>query len=287
MSLATIVSNVAAECGYTVDTTVIGSSETTTKQLLAITQRINRDIFEAYPWQKCYASGTITLVGGQGTYALPAAFSYYQYETFWNQSTRWKVLGPMTQQEYAEAIGFGLTTTIYQRFQIRGISNNELLIYPTPGATNNGNILVFQYIADRSVRPRNWVASTVFAAGSYCFNNGNYYQTTAGGTTGSTAPTHTSGSASDGGVTWTYYSGPYNTFLADTDESLFNDKLVEQGVLERFAEIHGLESVKPRFLMQMDEEFSRSNVGKVIYAGNTSRGDMYARAGVAVFGTFI
>lgn len=287
MSLATIVSNVAAECGYTVDTTVIGSSETTTKQLLAITQRINRDIFEAYPWQKCYASGTITLVGGQGTYALPAAFSYYQYETFWNQSTRWKVLGPMTQQEYAEAIGFGLTTTIYQRFQIRGISNNELLIYPTPGATNDGNTLVFQYIADRSVRPKNWVASTAFAAGSYCFNNGNYYQTTAGGTTGSTAPTHTSGSVSDGGVTWTYYSGPYNTFLADTDESLFNEKLVEQGVLERFAEIHGLESVKPRFVMQMDEEFSRSNVGKVIYAGNTSRGDMYARAGVAVFGTFI
>lgn len=287
MSLATIVSNVAAECGYTVDSAVIGSSETTTKQLLAITQRINNDIFEAYPWSKCYASGTITLVGGQSTYQLPAAFSYYQYETFWNQSTRWKVLGPMTQQEYAEAIGFGLTTTIYQRFQIRGITNSELLIYPTPGATNNGDVLVFQYIADRCVRPKNWTASTLFAAGTYCFNNGNYYVTTAGGTTGSTAPTHTSGSVSDGGVTWTYYNGPYNTFLADTDVSFFNERLVEQGVLERFAEIHGLESVKPRFQMQLDEEFSRSNVGKVIYAGNTSRGDMYARAGVAVFGTFI
>lgn len=287
MSLATIVSNVAAECGYTVDSVVTGSTEVTTKQLLAITQRVNLDIFDAFPWSKCYASSTITLVAGQATYQLPAAFSYYQYETFWNQSTRWKVLGPMTQQEYAEAIGFGLTTTIYQRFQIRGVSNNELLIYPTPGATNNGNILVFQYIADRSVRPKTWTASTAFTANSYCFNNGNYYQTTTGGTTGATAPTHTSGSASDGGVTWTYYSGPYHNFLADTDVSLFNEKLLEQGVIERFAEIHGLETIRPKFDIQLHEEFSRSNVGKVIYAGNTSRGDMYARAGVAVFGTFI
>ena len=94
-------------------------------------------------------------------------------------------------------------------------------------------------------------------------------------------------SVSDGGVTWTYYSGPYNDFLADTDMSLFNEKLVEQGVIERFAEIHGLETIRPKFDIQLHEEFSRSNVGKVIYAGNTSRGDMYARAGVAVFGTFI
>jgi hypothetical protein len=287
MSLATIVSNVAAECGYTVESAVIGSTEITTKQLLAITQRINRDIFEAYPWSKCYASSSFQLVSGQATYQLPAAFSYYQYETFWNQSTRWKVLGPMTQQEYAEAIGFGLTTTIYQRFQVRGVSNNELLIYPTPGATNDGNVLVFQYIADRSVRPKDWTASTTFAANSYCFYNGNYYQTTTGGTTGATAPTHTSGAVSDGGVTWTYYSGAYNDFLADTDLSLFNEKLVEQGVIERFAEIHGLETIRPKFDIQLHEEFSRSNVGKVIYAGNTSRGDMYARAGVAVFGTFI
>lgn len=288
MSLATIVQNVANECGYTVESTVIGSTETTTKQLLTIAQRINRDMFEAYPWEKCYASGTITLVGGQATYALPAAFSYYQYETFWNQSTRWKVLGPMTQQEYAEAIGFGLTTTIYQRFQIRGLSNNELLIYPTPGAQNNGQTLVFQYIADRAVRPATWTSGTLYNAGAYTFYNGNYYTLSgAGGTSGATPPTWTSGTNTDGVLNWTYYAGPYQEFLADTDVSIFNEKLVEQGVLERFAEIHGIESVRPRFDIQLHEEFSRSNVGKVVYAGNTSRGDIYARAGVAVFGTFI
>lgn len=285
MSLATIVSNVAAECGYTVESTVIGSSETTTKQLLAMTQRINKDIFESYPWPKCYAAGSITLVNGQATYDLPAAFSWYQYETFWNSSTRWRILGPMTEQEYGEIRGFGLNTTIYQRFQIRGLSNSQLLISPTPSAS--GDIIVFEYIADRCVRPKTWTASTAFAANAYCFYNGNYYQTTAGGTTGSTAPTHTSGSVSDGGVTWTYYSGAYDQFLADTDVSIFNEKLVEQGVIERFAQIHGLTGVVPQFRQQVDEEFSRENPGKIYYAGGHTRAELFARSGTAVFGTWI
>jgi hypothetical protein len=176
---------------------------------------------------------------------------------------------------------------VYQRFQIRGLSNSQLLISPTPGASVSGDIIIFEYIADRSVRPKQWTTATTFAAGAYCFNNGNYYSTTAGGTTGATAPTHTSGSASDGGVTWDYYDGIYDKFLADTDVSLFNEKLLEQAVLERFAEIHGLEGVKPRFEMQLNEEFSRDQNGKIIYAGGQVRGNLFARNGVAVFGTWI
>lgn len=287
MSLATVIQNVANEAGYTVESNILTSTETTTKQLLAITNRMNREIFEAYPWPKCYASGAITLVNGQATYQLPAAFSYYHYETFWNSSTRWRVLGPMTAQEYAEIRGFGLNTTVYQRFQIRGVSNSQLLISPTPGPSYSGDIIIFEYIADRSVRPKQWTTSTSFAAGAYCFNNGNYYKTTAGGTTGATAPTHTTGSASDGGVTWDYYDGIYDQFLADTDVSLFNEKLLEQAVLERFAEIHGLDSIKPRFETQLNEEFSRDQNGKIIFAGGQTRGNLFARNGVAVFGTWI
>ena len=53
-----------------------------------------------------------------------------------------------------------------------------------------------------------WYTGTVYAAGatviSYDGSNvGRVYKTTLGGTTGATAPTHTSGTVSDGGVSWT------------------------------------------------------------------------------------
>ena len=285
MTLATVVANVADEAGYTVESAVIASTETTTKQLRTMAQRVNREMSDQYPWPVMYAAGSITLVNGQAQYQLPAAFSYYQYNTFWNQSTRWRILGPMTPQEYAEIKGYGLNTTVYQRFQLRGISNDQLLISPTP--TASGDIIIFEYIAERSVRPRTWATGVLYSANSYTFYNGNYYQTTAGGTTGATPHTHTSGSVSDGGVTWTYYSGIYNEFLADTDVSIFNEKTLELGVLERFAEIHGLSVVPGRYATQLNEDFSRQNPGKILYTGGLQRNLVFARDGIATFGTFI
>ena len=49
-----------------------------------------------------------------------------------------------------------------------------------------------------------WITSTVYAAGVGCQNAGNSYYTVVGGTSGGTAPTHLSGTVSDGGVLWTY-----------------------------------------------------------------------------------
>jgi hypothetical protein len=287
MTLATAVASVAAEAGYTVDANIISSTETTTKQLLAIAQRINREMSDQYPWPKMYASGSITLVGGQATYTLPAAFSYSHYETFWNSSNRWRILGPMSPQEYAEVRGYGLNTTVYQRFQIRGLTNSELLISPTPSAAQDGDIIIFEYIADRCVKPRTWTASTLYAANTYTFYNGNYYTTTAGGTTGATPPTHTSGTASDGGVSWTFYNGAYSDFLADTDETIFNQKTLEQGMLERFGEPHGLTTIVPRYDVQLNEDYSRQQTSKIIYAGGHTRAELFARSGTAVFGTWI
>ena len=285
MTLASVVRNVADEAGYTVETAVTTSNETTTKQLRAIVQRVNREMSDQYPWPVMYAAGSITLQNGVSTYALPAAFSFYQYNTFWNQSTRWRILGPMTQQEYAEIRGYGLNTTVYQRFQFRGITDKQFLISPTP--TVSGQTIIFEYIAERSVRPQTWATGVVYAANAYTFYNGNYYQTTAGGTTGATPPTHTSGSVSDGDVTWTYYDGIYNEFLADTDVTIFNEKTLEQGVLERFAEIHGLTGVQPRYEIQLNEDFSRMNPGKILYTGGLQRNLIFARDGIATFGTFI
>lgn len=59
--------------------------------------------------------------------------------------------------------------------------------------------------------PQPWVTSTVYAAAAYCVSdNGKIYTTTAGGTSGATAPTGTGASISDGGVTWSYVQAALN-----------------------------------------------------------------------------
>lgn len=47
-----------------------------------------------------------------------------------------------------------------------------------------------------------WTTATFYAAGTYIRNVNTIYYATTTGTSGGTAPTHTTGTASDGGVTW-------------------------------------------------------------------------------------
>lgn len=49
-----------------------------------------------------------------------------------------------------------------------------------------------------------WAATTAYALNAYVYANSKIYQATVAGTSGSTAPSHTSGTATDGTVTWTY-----------------------------------------------------------------------------------
>lgn len=51
-----------------------------------------------------------------------------------------------------------------------------------------------------------WATATAYTAGDFSTNGGNLYVAATTGTSGATAPVHTSGTVSDGGVDWTYIS---------------------------------------------------------------------------------
>jgi hypothetical protein len=281
VTLLSAVQNVAGEAGYTVDTRVLASTDITTTKLGKLAQRVLEEMAIASPWTNFYASGSITLADGVAAYALPDAFDYQIYDTFWNSSTRWRLLGPITEREYAEIQGYGLNAAIYKRYQFRGISDKKLTLTPTPTSSEDGQTVVFEYIAARYVRPQTWAAATVFAAGAYCFVDGRYYQTTAGGSGGS-QPVHTSGTTG----LWTYYDGAYTTFLADTDESILPQRVMELGMLERFDERHDLAGAS-RYDEQLSREIAKDKPGRIFYAGGESARFVQARSGVAVFGTWI
>lgn len=184
------------------------------------------------------------LVFSKQAYDLPHDFNQHINRTQWDRTRRWELEGPISPQEWQFRKSGIIASSVRRRYRVKGLATDKLFIDYPPAESDNGAILVFEYYSRNWVRPRTWVTSTTFAAGSYCFYNGNYYQTTNGGTTGSTAPTHTSGTVSDGSVSWTYYGEPYENWLADTDESNLPDEVLKLGIIWRFLMMKGLEYAK-------------------------------------------
>lgn len=284
MSLDDIVTNVANECGYSANIggNSVASGDTTTKQLVAISNRIVKEAFDTFPWWQFDKSYSFQLVNGQSLYPVPGDFSSYHFDTFWNQSTRWRVLGPMSPQDFGELQGFGVLPVATGRFQLRGVANNQLYIYPTPGPDTAGQTIVFQYISNRPVRPWTWVANAGLGSKLYTFYNGNYYSWVSGTVTGTTPPTHTSGSVSDGGVTWAYYNGTYSQFQHGSDISIINETVIEQGVLERYGTYKKME-VPQLYDAQLNEEYSSQMPSQTIFTATVDDPKVWAMGGKATF----
>lgn len=223
---------ICKELSLPVPTSVINNTDATVTQLLAFLERAGKEARSDYRWPEMNREFTWTLVNGQANYAFNADYEYQAFRTHWDRTNKWELIGPVSEQEWQWIKSGVITSTPRRRFRIKGVADNQIFIDPTP--SSDGNTLVLEYQSMNWIRPKTWAASTAFAAGSYCFYNGNYYSTTLGGVTGATAPTHTSGSQSDGGITWAYYSGIYDTFTADTDVPLLNDNCLVMDVKWRF-----------------------------------------------------
>jgi parallel beta-helix repeat protein len=74
-----------------------------------------------------------------------------------------------------------------------------------------------QGVREAGVTYNNWATGVVTASNQYIKNGLNIYYSTAAGTTGATAPTHTSGTVSDGGVTWRYIRSFVNSAIANNN----------------------------------------------------------------------
>ena len=89
-------------------------------------------------------------------------------------------------QYFYHGIGAGITDVVSE--------NNEVAI---PGITYNPVRYIYQ---NASV----WAATTAYALNAYVYANNRVYRADTAGTSGSTPPSHTSGTASDGTVVWMY-----------------------------------------------------------------------------------
>jgi hypothetical protein len=226
--------NVAIELGLPDIDMVVSATGKNEKKLLKFLLRTGEDIKLRLEWPQLRKTHTITMVDGQANYALPADFDTVVHNTHWDRANQWPLIGPLTMQEWRARQEGVSTAGIRARFIVRGYAEKEFYVDPTPGSTEAGNILVFDYQSDIWILPEQWAASTAYTDDQFVSYDGNIYQADGAGTSGATAPTHTSGSDTDGAVTWDYYSSAYTTPTKDTDFSVLDEETIELGMMWRF-----------------------------------------------------
>lgn len=245
MSILTVIQDAAQELALVKPSSVVtATTDLVAQQLLAFANRTGIQLRSEYDWPQLTKEYTFTLVSGQAAYAMPGDFERFAHCTHWNRDTSWELVGPIDEAEWQYFKSSGLTSGYpRQRWRFKDATTNQFYLDPTPGAAADGDTCVFEYYRKNWIRPVLWTTATVFAASTYCFYNGNWYFTSAGGTTGATAPTHTSGSVADGvgGVTWAYYSDPYERAAKDTDVCLLPENLITMGTKWRYRQMHNLE----------------------------------------------
>lgn len=233
-TLLNVIEHVTKLLNLTVPTTVVGNSDAQVKQLLACANEGIRSMRMEYEWPQCNREHTFNQVASTASYALPGDFDYFISETVWDRTEYHELVGGLSPQEWQWEKSGLIATGIHTKFRVKGVSDAQFFLHPTP-ATGETNELVFEYQSRNCVRPMTWANSTTFAAGAYCFEDGTWYSTAAGGETSGT------GVADDTGVTdWTAYTSSYEQFQADTDIPILCDRCLGLSIGWRFLERNGL-----------------------------------------------
>lgn len=135
MSLLTIVQDALVETGIagTPPPNVIGNTDPTTVQALALANRAGKALAARWQWQECMREFTHTTLAAelQGDVdTIMPGFNWTLYRTLWNRDLQEHLGGPLypSEWQYQKASS---TAGVYSDYRIRG---NSLYMLPAPAA---------------------------------------------------------------------------------------------------------------------------------------------------------
>lgn len=150
MSLLTLVQNHCRVNGLNYPSAVVGSSDTTILQILALLNDLmdlisDQSDFQGYTNE---ATFTLTAAADQGaiTDLADAGFLWMLPGTFWDRTQNVQIMGPLNEVEWQKLQALGTTGTLYS-FRFRG---NHLLIHPTPTSSGLSDV-AFEYASSYGV----------------------------------------------------------------------------------------------------------------------------------------
>lgn len=137
-----VVQQVAGELGLPQPTTLVGTTDVQSLQLLSMLQSAGNELLLYYPWEQFVVTQTLTLVPAQDEYAIPADLAYYRDQTQWDAVNHWPLLGPKSAQEWAWLKNSFVASLPRLRYRIK---NNKFCVYPPPPGAGT---LYMEYISN-------------------------------------------------------------------------------------------------------------------------------------------
>ncbi len=274
MTLLELMQDVCNQLGLAEPETVIGTTNKRIKQLLSLLEGdVAEELKSEVRWPQLTRTWTITLVDGQSSYDMPIDLDWTISETQWRSGSNQVIDGPYEAKEWEEMERGYSSPVVTSRFKVDGVEPTQITISPTPGADDAGQTLTFKYQTTTWIKPQTWATATVYVGNDYVFSSGRVYQTTVGGTSGATAPTHQSGSASDGSVSWTAVDGGYSRFQSDDDETLIPSYICVLGLKYAWSFSKGLPYQKheQRYKRELTKMRTKTSGARAVILGGANQ----------------
>ena len=245
-------------------TTLISPTDPADLQILHLMYSVSRELRSDRCWPQQKKSYSLTLTASRVKYPLPSDFYSALLGTQWNSTTRLPLNGPMSDAAFTQRLYGVVRLDSEVAFRIFGPDFNpntaggQFYIDPPPGG---GEVITYEYISATMFLPPNWTPGATIIIGNRRNANGNVYLCTAitTGITSATPPSHTSGTAVDGGVTWEFIPEAYEYIGSDTDYSIFDDEIMILGLKAKWYQMKGLgyEALKAEFESKLDQARTR------------------------------
>lgn len=143
MTLLSIVQDACNEIGVAAPISVISSTDSTARQMLALSNRSGKMLAQRFAFQELVKETTHTTLAAelQGTVeSIMPGFNWYLYETMWNRSTRNRLWGPLFPREW-QFLKASNVTGPFPEFRIR---DKKLYFLPAPPA---GETIGLEYVS--------------------------------------------------------------------------------------------------------------------------------------------
>lgn len=144
-NLKSLINNVLPEIGISSLDSVVGSTNRTAILALALANRTGRSLAK-HNWRILIKRNVITTASSADSYSLPSDFDRFIHNTEWNDTTDFKLFGPVSDEAWQEDLSGVVATTVDDRFQIRADGNaNRLFVRPVPTTSED---LTFFYASN-------------------------------------------------------------------------------------------------------------------------------------------